>query len=69
MTWPPDPDELALISAGFPGFRVWREVRADGTRYAAQARDLATRPSAVVTADLAELRAVLVATETETTVR
>jgi hypothetical protein len=59
MTGPADPDELALISAGFPRFRVWREVRADGTRYAAQARDLATRPSAVVTDDPAELRAAL----------
>jgi hypothetical protein len=67
MTGAADPDELALITAGFPGFRVWREARLDGPRYAAQARDLATRPSAVVTADLAELRSVLVATGTEAT--
>jgi hypothetical protein len=47
------------VTAATRAVTSWREVRADGTRYAAQARDLATRPSAVVTADLDELRAAL----------
>jgi hypothetical protein len=58
---PTDPDELAMIAAGFPAFCIWREARYDGARYAAQARSLATRPAAVITRDLAELRAALTA--------
>jgi hypothetical protein len=51
-----DQDELALISAGFPAFSVWRQVLYDRTLYTAQARDLATHPSTVITQDVAELR-------------
>ena len=54
-----DIDELALIAARFPGFRIWRETTGEGTRYAAQARSLTTRPNTVITDDLAELRVAL----------
>jgi hypothetical protein len=54
-----DPDELALVAAGFPAFRIWRQTFWDRTRYTAQARELTTHPNTVVTGDLAELRAAL----------
>jgi hypothetical protein len=55
----PDPDELAVVAAGFPAFRIWRETRLDRTRYTARALSLATHPHAVITHDLAELRTFL----------
>jgi hypothetical protein len=58
---PPDPDELALIAAGFPEFRLWRETTFHHTCYVARGRDLNTHPHAVVTADLHELSAMLLA--------
>jgi hypothetical protein len=58
---PRDPDELALVAAGFPEFRLWRETTFDHTRYVARSRDLNTHPHTVVTTDLAELAATLVA--------
>jgi hypothetical protein len=58
---PPDPDELALIAAGFPGFWVWRQTVLDRTRYVALGRDLNTHPHTVVTSDLEELAATLAA--------
>jgi DNA-binding XRE family transcriptional regulator len=61
-----DPDELALVAAGFPAFRLWREVTCEGTRYVAQGGNLAARPYAVVTGDLTELRAALSAGEQAT---
>jgi hypothetical protein len=54
-----DPDELALVAAGFPAFRLWREVTCEGTRYVAQGNNLAAHPYAVVTGDLTELLATL----------
>jgi hypothetical protein len=54
-----DQDELALIAAGFPAFSIWRQVLHDRTLYTAQARDLATHPSTVITQDVAELRTAL----------
>jgi hypothetical protein len=54
-----DQDELALIAAGFPAFSVWRQVLYDRTLYTAQARDLATHPSTVITQDVTELRSAL----------
>jgi len=56
-----DPDELALIAAGFPAFRLWRETTGDGTRYVARALSLETRPHTVVTGSLPELAAALAA--------
>lgn len=56
---PGDPDELALVAAGFPAYRIWRQTFYDRTRYTAQARDLTIHPNTVVTADLAELHAAL----------
>jgi len=56
-----DPDELALVAAGFPAFRLWRETTGDGTRYVARARSLRTHPHAVVTGSLPELAAALTA--------
>jgi hypothetical protein len=59
---PPDPgdlDELALIAAGFPGFRLWRETNFHRTCYVASSRDLNSHPHAIVTADLTELSAAL----------
>jgi hypothetical protein len=57
----PDPDELALIEAGFPGFRVWRQTVCDRMRYVAASRDLDTHPYTVITSDLKELVASLTA--------
>ena len=54
-----DPDELALIAAGFPEFRLWRETILDRTCYVARSLDLSTNPHTVVTADLDELSAAL----------
>jgi hypothetical protein len=54
-----DQDELALIAAGFPAFSVWRQILHDRTLYTAQARDLATHPSTVITQDVTELRTAL----------
>jgi hypothetical protein len=56
-----DPDELALVAAGFPAFSLWREITGDGTRYVARATSLATHPHAVVTGSLPELAAALAA--------
>jgi hypothetical protein len=56
-----DPDELALIAAGYPAFSLWRETGYDGTRYIARARSLTTHPHAVVTGSLPELTAALAA--------
>lgn len=56
---PSDADELALMAAAFPAFRIWRETIRSRIRYIAHARGLATSPVAVITSDLAELRATL----------
>jgi hypothetical protein len=56
-----DPDELALIAAGFPEFRLWRETTLDRTHYIARGRDLNTHPHTIVTTDLDELSATLLA--------
>lgn len=50
-----DRDEIALVAAGFPRYRLWREHLACGTRYVARARDLDAHPHTLVTASLAEL--------------
>jgi hypothetical protein len=68
MTSPPtagDPDELALIAAGFPAFCIWRSVTAGHSRYVAQSITTDTRPHTVITGDLAELAAALTAGQQE----
>jgi hypothetical protein len=58
---PDEPDELALIAAGFPGYRIWRSITYDRIRYVAQGVHITARPHTVVTASLAELPAELAA--------
>ncbi|HUZ24149.1 MAG TPA: hypothetical protein VMV07_10345 [Streptosporangiaceae bacterium] len=58
---PDDADELALVAAGFPAFRVWRETCLDRTYYVSRARDLGNHPHTVVTDSLGELAAALAA--------
>jgi hypothetical protein len=60
---PCDPDELALIEAGFPAFRFWRETTWNGVRYVARGVDLSIHPHTVVAADLTELAAQLTVTQ------
>lgn len=51
--------DLASLRADFPGFRIWREMTGDRVRYIARSMHPGTGPHTAVTADLAELRAVL----------
>jgi hypothetical protein len=59
---PPDP--LPALCAEFPGFRIWREITGDRTRYIARSLHAGTNPHTVVTDDLGELRDVLRAART-----
>jgi len=52
-------DELTALRERFQSFRIWQEVTGDRTRYVARRLDVGAGPHTVVTADLAELRAVL----------
>ena len=52
-------DELAALRHEFPGFRIWKEVIRDRTRYVARSTWLGNSPHTVVTRDLGELRATL----------
>jgi hypothetical protein len=56
---PDDLDELALIAAGFPAYRLWRSIAAGHSRYVAQSTDLDAHPHTVVTDNLTELAAAL----------
>jgi hypothetical protein len=51
--------ELAALQEDFPGFRIWREVTGERVRLVAVRRRHGTSPHTVVTAEAAELRAVL----------
>jgi len=51
--------ELAKLQEDFPGFRIWREVTGERVRLVAVCRRHGTSPHTVVTAEAAELRAVL----------
>ncbi len=51
--------ELAELQEDFPGFRIWREVTGERVRLVAVRRRHGTSPHTVVTAEAAELRAVL----------
>jgi hypothetical protein len=52
--------ELAELQEDFPGFRIWREVTGERVRLVAVRRRHGTSPHTVVTAEAAELRAVLI---------
>ena len=51
--------ELAGLQEDFPGFRIWREVTGEHVRLIAVRRRRGTSPHTVITAEAAELRAVL----------
>jgi hypothetical protein len=51
--------ELAGLQEDFPGFRIWREITGEHVRLIAVRRRRGTSPHTVVTAEAAELRAVL----------
>ena len=51
--------ELARLQEDFPGFRIWREVSGERVRLVAVRRRHGMSPHTVVTAEAAELRAVL----------
>lgn len=51
--------ELARLREEFPAFAIWREVTGSRARLVAVRRQRGPGPHTVVTADLAELRAVL----------
>jgi hypothetical protein len=52
-------EELASLQAGFPQFRIWREVICNRARYNARRLHRGTHPHTVVTTDPDELRAAL----------
>jgi hypothetical protein len=51
--------ELDRLRADFPSFWIWRENTGSGVRYIARSQRAGLNPHTVVTADPAELRAVL----------
>ncbi|HCU97298.1 MAG TPA: hypothetical protein DHU96_33165 [Actinobacteria bacterium] len=51
--------DLASLQQEFPAFRIWQEVTGERARLVAVRRHAGTSPHTVVTADIAELRAVL----------
>ena len=53
------PDELANLREEFCGFKIWKEVIGERTRYIARSLGLGSRLHTVVTADLGELRTAL----------
>jgi hypothetical protein len=57
-------EKLAGLCREFPGFRIWREITGDRTRYIARSLHTGTSPHTVVTDDLGELRDVLRAAQT-----
>jgi O-methyltransferase involved in polyketide biosynthesis len=54
-------DQLPLLRAEFPGWRIWREDVCGRVRYVARSRRPGVNPHTVVTADLGELREALAA--------
>ena len=59
-----DPD-LAQLQAGFPQFAIWREPAKGQSRYIARRPRPGTRPHALITSDLSELRTELSAGASE----
>jgi S-adenosyl methyltransferase len=52
-------DELTSLREEFRGFRIWKEVIGERTRYIARGFALGSHPHTAVTADLGELRTAL----------
>lgn len=59
MTWQRGTDPLTALRAAFSEHEITEDRARDPIRYHARARNLAIRPAAVITADLAELERVL----------
>ena len=53
------PGQLADLRKQFPGFRIWREMTGERSRYVARSAWPGLNPHTVVTNDLGELRTVL----------
>jgi hypothetical protein len=49
------PGQLADLQKQFPGFRIWREMTGDRSRYVARSARPGLNPHTVVTDDLGEL--------------
>ena len=52
-------EDLAVLQAEFPAFRIWQEEFPGRTRYVARSRLRGVNPHTVITADIGELREVL----------
>jgi SAM-dependent methyltransferase len=52
-------DDLAVLRADYPGYKIWREITPGRDRYVARSLIAGLNPHTVVTADLSELRDVL----------
>ena len=53
------PGQLADLRKQFPGFRIWREMTGERSRYVARSARPGLNPHTVVTGDLGELRTAL----------
>jgi len=52
-------EDLAVLQAEFPAFRIWQEQMPGRIRYVARSRDEGVNPHTVITADIDELREAL----------
>ena len=52
-------DDLAVLRADYPGYKIWREITPGRDRYVARSLIAGLNPHTVVTDDLGELRDVL----------
>ena len=52
-------EDLAVLQAEFPGFKIWEEQTPGRVRYVARSRSKGVNPHTVVTADIGELREAL----------
>src|SRR5712691_13050934 len=52
-------NELAVLRADYPGYKIWREITPGRERYIARSLHCGLNPHTVVTEDLSELRDVL----------
>jgi len=52
-------DDLAVLRADYPGYKIWREITPGRDRYVARSLIAGLNPHTVVTDDLGELRGVL----------
>jgi hypothetical protein len=61
--------ELASLQQDFPAYRIWAEAQGDHVRLVAVSRQRGASPHTVVTADAAELRAMLAAAASPASLR